>query len=163
MLNFHVFYTVAFFRTFCVVPAIGCTNQITGDTADTLKFWFMLTLTASAFRTNVADDAGIATDTVAVNRMVDRAVANTAFLHAANDLLEGFQIVTWVAVQLDVSDMTAVGQLMIWSLQFDFLEGADVIVNRNVEGVGVIFAVGDAFDAAETLAVDFYKANKAVV
>ena len=68
--------------------------------------------------------------------------------------IEGFGVLAGVAVQLDISDVPAVGQRVVGSFQADLLEGVDVVVDRNVEGVGVVVAVGDARDDTEALAVN---------
>ena len=67
--------------------------------------------------------------------------------------IKGIQVLAGVAVQLDIGDVPAVGQRVVGSLQADLLEGVDVVVDRDVEGVGVVVAVGDARDDAEALAV----------
>ena len=69
----------------------------------------------------VSDDTGIAADRIAVDRVVDRTVADAGFLHRPNDSLKRFEVLRRVAVQLNVADMTAVGQLVIRRLAGDLL------------------------------------------
>ena len=113
-----------------------------------------LALSASAARTYLADDAGIAADRVAVDRMVDRAVADAGFLHRADDRLERLQILRRVTVQLDVADVAAVGERVVGRLQGDLVVGGDIEVHRHMEAVGVVVADGHARDNAVAGAVD---------
>ena len=53
--------------------------------------------------------------------------------------------------------MPGVGQGVEGGLLLDLLEGADGIVHRNVEGVGVVLPVGDPGDLAELLLVDAHE------
>ena len=89
--------------------------------------------------------------------MFDGAVADACLFHTANQLHEGFGVLAGVAVQLDIGDVPAVGQRVVGSFQANLLEGVDVVVDRNVEGVGVVVAVGDARDDTEALAVNLDK------
>ena len=73
-----------------------------------------------AVRALVADDAGVAADRVAVDRVVDRTVADAGLLHAADELLKGLDILAGVAVQLDIGDVAAVGQRVVGRFQPDF-------------------------------------------
>ena len=59
---------------------------------------------------------------------------------------------------LDVADVTGVGQGVIGSLDGDLLKGADGIVHRHMEGVGVVFPIGHAGDDAILFLVDADKA-----
>ena len=139
---------------FGVVEAVKSTDKIAGDTADPLDLRAVLDDLSAALRAIIADDAGVAADGVAVDGMVDRAVADALFLHAANDLLECLEVLGGIAVELDVGDMTRVGQRVIRRLELDLIERVDGEVDRDMEGVGVILAVGHALDGAEALLVD---------
>ena len=90
--------------------------------------------------------------------MVYGAVADALVVHGADDALEGLDVVGGGAVQLHVGDMAGVGQAVIGGLQVDLLIGRDGEVDRDVEAVGVVFAVGDAGDDAVLLAVDAHEA-----
>ena len=82
--------------------------------------------------------------------MVDAAVADAALLHAADDLLEGLQVVGGIAVHLDIADVAGVGEGVVGGLNPDFIVGGDGVVHRHVEGVGVVLPVGDPLDGAVT-------------
>lgn len=112
---------------------------------------------SSALRANIFDDTGIATNRIAVNGVVNTAVADPLFLHATDDLLKGFQIVRGISVQFHISNMTAIGQGVIRSLQTDFIKSTNVIIDRNVEGVGIILPIGNPGDRAVLLSVEFNK------
>ena len=139
-----------------VVEVVERAHQVSGDAADALDR-LVGGFVAVAVRALVADDAGVAADRVAVDRVVDRTVADAGLLHAADELLKGLDILAGVAVQLDIGDVAAVGQRVVRSFQPDFFEGVDVEVDRDVERIGIILAVGDAGDGAEAFAVDLDK------
>ena len=86
--------------------------------------------------------------------MVDGAVADAGFLHAAYHLLERLEVLGRIAVELDVRDVACVCKCMVRSFDLDLIEGVDREVYRHVEGVGVVVAVGNTLDNAEALLVD---------
>ena len=113
----------------------------------------MFFLSPAALGTDVADYAGVAADGITVYRVVDGAVAYAAFLHAADNLLEGVKVAEGVAVKLYVADVPCVGEGVVGSLQLYLGESVDVVVYGDVEGIGVVFTVGDALYLAEALLV----------
>lgn len=135
-------YAVGFLGALCIVEAVKGANKIACDTADTLKGDLLLPAVAAGAL--VVDYSGVAAARVAVDRVVDCAVADTLLLHAADDLLERVEILERIAVKLDVADVTAVGEGVIGRLQLDLAERADVVVYRDMEGVRVVIPVGDS-------------------
>ena len=129
----------------CVVEVVERAHQVSGDAADALDR-LVGGFVAVAVRALVADDAGVAADRVAVDRMVDRTVADAGLLHAADELLKGLDILAGVAVQLDIGDVAAVGQRVVGRFQPDFFESVDVEVDRDVERIGIILAVAVDLD-----------------
>ena len=127
-----VFYPVLFLRRLGVVPVIHRADQIACDAADSFKSDISLALLAMTLRTLVIDDAGIAAAWIAVDRVIDRTIADAVFFHAAHDLLKRIQIFERIAVQLDIGDMPAVGQLMVRRFQADLLKRIDRIINRDI-------------------------------
>ena len=140
-----------------VVEAVERAHQVARDAADALEGLAVLVLGAAALRAHVLDDAVVAADGVAVDRMVHRAVAHAAFLHVTDDRLERLEVVGRVAVKLDVGDVAAVGQRVIRRLDGDLVEGRDVVIHRHVEPVGVVVAIRNAGDHAVALAVDAHE------
>ena len=70
-------------------PVVMIFLAIAGDTLDTLmNGLIVLSFGTSAERALITDDTGISAYGIAVNGVVDSAVADTLFLHAADDLLE---------------------------------------------------------------------------
>lgn len=156
-----VFHPVTLFGFFAVVPALKATNQISGNSSQPFKGHVAFFLDAAATGAAITvDDAGIATDGVAIDRMVDGAVADVAFLHFTDDGFEGFDVVAGVAIKFDVSDMAAVAERVIGGFDFDFFEGTNGIINGNVETISVVIAVRHAFDRAVFFAVDFGEAAR---
>ncbi|MPN35146.1 hypothetical protein SDC9_182641 [bioreactor metagenome] len=92
--------------------------------------------------------------------MVDRAVADALILHEVDDLLEGFEVLRRVSVQLDIGDMARVGQRVVGRFDADLIVRADREIHRDVEAVGVVVAVGHALDLAEAFGVHAHKAAR---
>ena len=123
---------VVFLGALCVVEVVERAHQVSGDAADALDR-LVGGFVAVAVRALVADDAGVAADRVAVDRMVDRTVADADLLHAADELLKGLDILAGVAVQLDIGDVSAVGQRVVGRFQTDLLKGVDVDYLQSME------------------------------
>ena len=79
------------------------------------------------------DDPAVAAAGIPVDRVVDAAIADIVFLHAAHHGFKGFQVVGRIAVHLHIGDVPAVGQRMIRRLQADLVKCADVIIHRDME------------------------------
>ena len=107
--------------------------------------------------TNIADDSSIPANRVTVNGVVDGAIADAGFLHEADYLLKGFEILGRIAVQLNIADVTAVGKRVIRRFAANLLKRANREIHRNMERVGVLLTVGHAFDQAIPLAVNLHK------
>ena len=58
-----------------------------------------------------------------------------------------------IAVNLDVEDVAAARQLVVGSLHLCLVPGRAFVIDGHVVGVGIVVAVGDAFDDAKLLAV----------
>ena len=87
-----VLHAVALLGALSVVEAIQGAHQVAGDAADALEAAVAVGLSAAAVGAAVADDAVEAADGVAVNGVVDGAVADAGVMHEADDLLEGVQV-----------------------------------------------------------------------
>ncbi len=154
-----MFDAVADFGGLGVVEAVQGADEVAGNTANALEVRATVIFAASALGADIIDNATIAADGVAVKRMVDRTISDAMGRHVTDNLLEGFGIVCHLAIELDVGNVTAVGKCVVGRFEFHLAEGADRIVDRYVEGVGVILAVGDFGDSAETLAVHAHEAS----
>ena len=148
-----MFHAVTDFGGLGIVETVKGADEVTGDAADTLEVRATIILTPSTLGADVINDAAVAADGVAVERVVHRTVTNAMLCHVADDLLEGFRVIGHLAVELNVGDMATVGEGMIGGLQLNFAEGADGIVDGDVEGVGVVFAIGDFGDGTKALAI----------
>ena len=89
--------------------------------------------------------------TVAV--VVHRAISDVVLIHKIHDGGYGFRIMRCVAVYFDIEDMAASCECVIWSLDFRFVAGAAVVVDRHMVGVGIIDLVCYAGQYSESLAV----------
>ena len=67
---------------------------------------------AAAVRAAITgDDAGEATDRVAIDWVVDGAVADATIVHFTDDGFECGDVLRWVTIEFDVGDVTALQRL----------------------------------------------------
>ena len=142
------------FRALCVVPAVNGTYQIASNTADALKIRVSITLVSVTVWTFFTDNTVVATDWVSVDGMVDGTVADTGFLHAADNFFKGCEVGAGISVQLDIADVPRVGIRMVRRFQLNLFIGLYGVVDRNMEGICIELAVGNAGDSPEFFAVD---------
>ena len=95
-------YAFFFLTAFCIVPLIHRSNEISGDSANSLKLRLAVVFLASAVGTFIIYDSGITAARVPIHRMVDGTIADTAFLHAANHTFIGIQVFLGVSVKFNV-------------------------------------------------------------
>lgn len=88
--------------------------------------------------TGIADDAIVTAHRVTVNGVVDRAVADAALPHIADDFFEGIEILQRVAVHFDIRDVSTVCQRMIRRFELELPESSDGKIHRNMEAVGIV-------------------------
>ena len=144
----EMFHPRFFFFDFRVVEPVK-RPEIPCDAPDSRKIALSVVFASAAFRACAVDDSRIAANRVAVYRMVDRAVADPLFLHVADDLLERLEVFERVAIHLYIRDVTRVGEFVVRRLYVDLLERGYFMVYRHMEGVRVIFMVGDSLYYAE--------------
>ena len=87
-----VFYSVLNLGSFSVIEPVERAYKVSGYSSDTLEAYLMFFLGTSALRTYISYDTRISAARVTVNRVVDRAVAYSAFFHAADYLLKSREI-----------------------------------------------------------------------
>ena len=155
---YGVFYALFFFGFLAVIPTVESTNEIAGNAAETFKRNVAF-FTSAAWTDRTGDDTGESADGVTVDRVVYGAVADAAIMHFANDCFESFDVLGRVTVEFDIGNVASVTKFVIWSFDFDFSEGGNWIVDRDVERVGVEVAVCYAFDDAVLFSVDLCKAS----
>ena len=114
----------------------------------------------SAARANIANHAHESANRVAVHRVVDGAITDTDLRHVLHDLFESVQVLRRVAIEFDVADVASVGERMVRSFERKLLESRNLVVDRHVEGVGVVIAVGNARDNAKLLLVHAHEAAR---
>ena len=140
--------SVVKFGKFAGIPAVSCTDQITGDTLYGLELrvafrTFMLILIRiliSAFGTVVAV-------------MVYRSVTHVILVHEVNDLHDRFLVMGGIAVNLHIEDMSAAGHLVVRGLNLRLVTGRAPVIYRHMVGVCVIILVSDSGDDTESLSV----------
>ena len=137
-----------------VVEAVEGADEISGDAANPLEADAFLSFMSAAFGANVVDDAIVAAERVAIDRVVDGSVSDALLFHMADDLFEGIRVLGDIAIDFDIGDVSTGRQGMIRRFDVDLAEHADRIVDRDVEGIGVVISVGDALKLAIVLLVD---------
>ena len=126
--------TSGLFGFFAVVPTFERADEVAGNAAEALKEDIPFGFKAATARATIAlDDAGETADRVAVDGVVDGAVADAGFFHMADDGLKSFNIIGRIAVELDVGNMTGVAEIVERGLLIDFLKGGNIVVDRNME------------------------------
>ena len=137
-----------------VVEAVERSDKVAGDAADPFESDAFLAFMPSALGADIVDDAVVSAAGIAVDRMVDGTIADATFLHVADDLLEGIGVLGDIAIDFDIGDVSACRQRMIGRFDIDLAEHGNRIVDRDVEGIGVVIPIGDALDLAVALLVD---------
>ena len=153
-----MFDAVVDFRLFGVIKAVQSPYQITGNAPNTLKIGLPIPFFSAALRTDVVDNAGVTAYRVPVHRMIDRTISNPGFLRTAHHLFKGFQIIGRIAVQFDIGNMSAIGEIMIRGLYFNLIPGGNIIIDRHMEGIRIIFAVSNTGDFTKPFRVHTDKA-----
>ena len=80
--------------------------------------------------------------------MVDRTITDADLRHVLHDLFESIQVLRRVAIEFNVADVASVGERVVRSFERELLESRNLVVDRHVEGVSVVIAVGNARDNA---------------
>ena len=133
------------------------TNSLYCDSMDSFKSLISPILGSVASRTFIVDDSSITADRIPVHWMVDGTVSNAVLLHAADDTFKRIQIFSQISIQFHVGDMSCIGQRMIWSFDLDLIEGRQIVVNRNMERIRIVFSVSDTFYCSVFFSVNTYK------
>ncbi len=97
------------------------------------------------------DDTRITTNWVTINWMVYGTIANATFFHFTDNGFEGFDVLGWVAIKLNVGDVTSVTKVHDMSFDFNFSKGTDWIVNWNMKAVGIVVAISNTFNVRRIL------------
>lgn len=85
---------------------------------------------------------------------IDRAVPDSRFLHAANDLLKSLKVLQWIAVHLNITDMSGIRKRVIGRFLLNLFPRCRMVINRHMERVRIVVAVCHAFDNSESFLVD---------
>ncbi len=121
-------YAVVEFGKFGLVPAVGGSYKISGDA---LQF---VNVAASAFRTNFEFALCVFISAVhaSVAVVVYRAIADVVAVHELYYVTYGLGIVCGVTVDLDIENVSAACQVVIWSLDHSFMAWRAVVVDGNM-------------------------------
>ena len=85
--------------------------------------------------------------------MVNAAIAHVIVVHHIYNVHDGLRVVCGVAIHLYIEDVTSPCHLVIGSFHLGFVACAALIIHGYVVRIGVIVAVGNAFQHTEFLAV----------
>lgn len=143
-------YSVTQLSQLTAVPTVGGTYQITGDTLESID------VGSTTLRTYGQTLGGILIAAIhtAVAVVVYTAIADVVLVHQVYDIHDSLWVVSGITVNLHIEDVTATGQVVIWSLDLSLVLDGALVVNRHVVRVGIVCLVCHALDLAETLLVD---------
>ena len=132
------------FCEFGSVPTVGGAYEVSRDALQTVE------VGAVAVGTFV-DVVGrfVAAVHTTYAGVVDASVADVQGIHHVHDVHHGFGVVGCVAVYLDVEDVAAACELVVRSLDFSLVSGGAFVVDGHVVRVGIVLAVGDAWELAK--------------
>lgn len=137
------------FGQFGFVPTVSRADQIACDALQAVD------VRAAAFGAGVQMFGRILVSAIhaAVAVVVHGTIADVVAVHHVYYAHDGFGVVGGVSIYLHIEDVASAGQVVVGSFHFGLVAGTAFVVHRYVVGVGVIFAVGDAGQLAELLAV----------
>ena len=115
-------------------------------------------LSSAAPRAHLVDDAVIPAHRVSVYGVVDRAIADAHFFHAAHDAFKCVDVFARIAVELHVADMPRIRERVKRRFSANLFIGADGVIHRHVKRVCVILSVRNAGNFAVFLLVYAHKA-----
>ncbi len=137
------------FGEFCLVPAVGCSDEIACYTLQAVDGMAAAVGACLEFGRCVFITAVHAS----VAGVVDRAVADVILVHEVYNRGNGVGIVGCVAVDFHIENVSAAGQGMVGCFYFGFVAWRAVVVDGYMVGVGVVDFVGYTGNVAECLAV----------
>ena len=132
-----------------MVPQCCCIQMPIESQPMQLGKWNAFSLPPSTTRTYITNDACISANGIPVDWVIDGAISHTSFLHGTHNGFKRLQILCRVSVELNIADVSAIGQRMVWCLPLDFFKSRNRIINRNMKRIGVIFAVCNPRNIAE--------------
>ena len=121
-------HTVIQFGQFCLVPTVGCTDKISGDT---LQFVDIRRITLRTFVKAVLCILIAAVHTT-VAVVVYRAIADIVLIHECYNIIDSLRIVCCVTIYFHIEYVTATGKFMIWGFNLRFLSRGTMIIDRNM-------------------------------
>ena len=120
----------------------------------------VLSFRSAASRAAVTDYTCVSALRVSVNRMVDRTVAYADLFHVSYDLLKGTKVAQRIAVKLNITDMTCVGQFVIRRFDSQLFKSVDLLIYRYMEGLCIVLSVRNARNVPEKFLVHLYKTSR---
>ena len=144
--------TISLLRTLSVIPLIKSSDQISSDATNAFE-WNSIGFAPSAAGASIVDNSVIAADRISVYRMIDASVTDASFFHVSYNTLKSSQVFGRITVQFYIGNMTGIGKSMVWSFNVDLLKSREMIIDRNMEAVGVVFTVGNSFDNSVSFSV----------
>ena len=109
----------------------------------------------AALRTGVKVRVGVLVSAVhaAVAVVVHAAVAQVVPVHQVNHVHDDLWVVRGVSVYLHIEDVSTARQVVVGSFYLSLVARAALVVHGHMVRVGVVVAVGDAWQRAKLLAV----------
>ena len=101
------------------VPAVGGADQVASDALQAVD---VVTVAAGAL-VKVLGGILVAAIHAAVTVVVHRAIAHVVLVHQINDMGNSLGVMGGIAIDLDIEDVAATGQLVIGSFHLGFVLG----------------------------------------
>ena len=116
-------------RKLCVVPSVGSTYQISRDALQPVD------IAAAAMWAHCHLSLRILISAIhaAVTVMINRAVADIIFVHHVDNPHYHLWVMSGIAINLDIENMSASGQVMIRRLDLGLMPRWTLVVYRHVE------------------------------
>src|SRR5690554_2018803 len=153
----HMFYPVTFLFPFGIIESVKITYQVSGNPPYPFKFDFSFFTTA--VRTCITNSSAISAYRISVYRMVNCTIAYAGFLHRSDNFLKSLQVLRWITIHLNISNMSCIGQPMVWCFNSYLIKSINFVVYRNMEAVRVIFPVSSTFYGTIYFSVHFHKSS----
>ena len=149
VLCLFVYHAVAELGELSAVPAACGSHEVTCDALE------LVDVLSSAVRTFLKTLVCILETAVhaAVAVVVHRAVADVISVHKVNDRHDRLRIVGRVTIDLDIEDVSATCECVVWSLDLSLVLRGTFIIYRHMVGIRVIILVRNARYDSELLPV----------
>ena len=98
-----------------------------------------------------------ATNWITIYWVVYRAIADSFIMHFANYGFESVDVLRWVTIKFDISNVPSITEIVVWRLDINFIKGRNWIVNWHMEGIGIKIPICYALNFAKFFSINLGK------